>query len=169
MQPNVDEHGIEAIVEGLRALSTRAYVLGPVGYKVRSRILESERRHLATTTFAPRKKSTLRRYRYPLANMADEQDHRSMGRGPLNRLGLLHRTLTKPQAPGQRDSIKQARGGLDVAFGVKARGPAAYIGMQAQGNGGRLRRDPFHFDEVAHGDATGDVLDHIVGQFGHES
>lgn len=158
---------VRAPAHGFRTVKKRLGALGPVGFQIRTRILESERRHLTTTTFARRKSSTLKRYRYPLESMADEQEHQTMGKGPLNRHGLLFRTLTTPNAPGQRDTIAPTPGGLTVAFGVRARGRVSYGGMQADANGRRLARNPFRFDDRAHREATEDVLTHSLENFGH--
>lgn len=163
---SIDGDGFDALADGLRALSSRSYVLGPVGYKVVRRAVESERRLFAEAPWEPRKPSTVDRYRRPLRSMADEQLHLAMGAGPLNRHGLLERTLTVPHATGQRDEISAVGDGLLVRFGVKASGPVAYANFQPGGAGSRRPRDPFRFDRKAHLDAAADVVDHIIGQFG---
>lgn len=166
---DVDDVGLKALERAVRTLAEQPYLLGAVGYKVRDRVIESEQRYLATARFAPRAPSTVRRYIYPLKSMADGQQHTSFGRGPLSRIGRLHHVLTTRQAEGQRDSIIQAPDGINVAFGVKARGPASYVGMQSQRRGERAARNPFRFDERGHRDAAGDVAAFVVEKFGGES
>lgn len=164
---HIDAHGLEAIADGYRDLGTRAYVLGPVGFQVRDRWLESERRLFASRPWPAKKASTKKRYRYPIAHFAAMGTISVQGDPngpPLHLAGLLERTLTTAQAPGQRDSIVQMKGGLDVRVGLKARGPVAYGNFQGERHGEREARDPMNFDAEAHRDATGDVLGYMIGR-----
>ncbi|MGE4424995.1 MAG: hypothetical protein AB7G37_00920 [Solirubrobacteraceae bacterium] len=163
---DIDSTGIDAIERGVRDLSDRAYVLGPMGFKVRDRVLESERRLFQAAPWPGRRPSTIDRYRRPMEHMADEQMHLAPGRGPLERTGVLRHTLTTPQARGQRDTVSQPPGALRFSFGVRARGPVSYALFQAGGHGNRRPRDPFRFDAKAHSDATGDVVDYMIGHYG---
>ncbi|WP_210492298.1 hypothetical protein [Patulibacter sp. SYSU D01012] len=165
---DLDDHGLEALERGIEAIRQQAYVLGPVGYKLVRRAVQSERRLFIDSPWAPRKASTIDRYSRPLRSMADEQLHLAAGAGPLDRHGLLERTLTTEHAPGQRDSIASVTGGLNVTFGLHHQGPVSYGNFQARGDGARRARDPFRFDRLAHDEGTRDVIDHILERFGDD-
>lgn len=162
---HVEQIDLDALERGVRTIAERAYVLGPVGYRLVRRAVESERRLFAERPFAARKQSTEDRYTRPLRSMADDQLHLARGAGPLDRHGLLERTLTREHAPGQRDSISSAPGGLLVTFGVHNKGPVAYANFQGDGPGDRIARDPFRFDRKALDDGADDVIDYILERF----
>jgi len=165
---DIDQRHIDAIARGYRDLAERAAELRPVGYRVRDRWLEGERRVFRARRWAPRAASTRRRYRWPVRRW------RRGGTGPMRRgpvgavgefTGEMRKGLTRPRQPGQRDSIEGGtRGGLDVTVGAQRRGPLAHAHLFDGGAGRRPPRAVVVFDEIAHGDAAGDVIEYLIGR-----
>lgn len=165
---DIDVEGLRAMRAGLQAMAEDSEYLRPVAPKLVRRATESERRLFEESPWAPRKPSTIDRYSRPLRSFADEQLHTDEGSGPLDRLGVVRRALSTPHAIGQRAVTTTIPGGLLVRFGVQSTGPAFYANYQPRGDGARLPRDPFRFDDIAHTDATADVTDHIIDRFGED-
>lgn len=173
MRIDITARHLDTIARGYLDLAERAEDLKPMGFRVRDRWLESERRLFARRPWEPKKPSTRRRYRYPIAHFASlgTIQHTGSPNSPtLYFSGTLQRTLTTRHAFGQRDSVlarqagKTTRGGIDVRVGLRARGPVAYGNFHANRHGNRPARPPVNFDRQAHRDATGDTLEYLFGR-----
>jgi hypothetical protein len=161
---NVTGHSFDEIADAFETLARRNEDLTPLGYRVRSRWLESERRVFARGAFAPRAGSTTRRYRYPVRHSGDEQLHTDKGGRPMHFTGMLERGLTTAQARGQRDTSRPRPGGLDVTVGIKPNGPLFYGAINQRGAGARPARKVVVFDAEAHGDSAGDYLEYVLSR-----
>lgn len=164
------ETNIDEVAREWDRVAHRAGDLRPVGYMIRSRWHESERRTFAGRRgWQPRAASTLDRYRYPVRRWR-RGGRRGRGRGPLRYgpmgptgvyTGDLYDGLTKPQQAGVRDTINHTRGGLTATLGIKGKGPLAHGNLFQHGAGSRPAREVVVFDREAHDDTASDVLDHL--------
>jgi hypothetical protein len=162
---HVDQHGLDEIGRGLDTLAHRATELLPLGDEIRRRWSESERRLFATRPWPARKESTVLRYRWPVVHSTDEQPHRVTG-DTMHFTGFLERLLTAGRGSGLRDTARARAGGLDVEVGIDGNGPAFYGAFAQRGAGSRRRRPVVVFDPEAHRDATDDVADYLLAEFG---
>lgn len=179
MRVEVETIGLTEAARHWARVADRAEDLSPLGWRVRERWHESERRafRARASRWAPRAASTLERYRYPVRRWR-RGGRRGRGRGPMMRprpgatrtpaagvyTGALERGLTRPHQPGVRDSISVGRAGLTAVLGLRARGPLAHGHLFAIGAGSRpARPGVIVFDEQAQADAAADVLEHLDG------
>jgi hypothetical protein len=161
----VDEDGFRELEAVYDRIQNHAEDLRPVGWLVRRRWTEGEKRLFARRPWSGKAESSRRRYRYPVRHMADGQLHRGSPASPtMHFTGLLERVLTNEHSIGVRDLITLGRkGGLDVTVGIKQNSPVGYgaITDQVQ-RGDRPRRQVVVFDEQAHRDSTVDVLEYVL-------
>lgn len=156
---DIDQQGVEAIAAGWQQVSARSEDLRPLGFPARDRWLESERRLFGRHPWPPKSASTRRRYRYPIRQFGTGRTIRpDPGAPPLTLSGHLEDTLTRRGEPGQLDRVDAHPGRVELTLGLKARGDAAYGHYQR-----KYGRNPLNFDPVAHEEATGDVVEYLIG------
>jgi len=171
MKLEVDEVHFRELAREWKSVARRAEDVRPVGYRIRDRWHEAEKRQFVQRPWPGRAASTLDRYAYPVRRWR-RGPRRGRGRGPMRYgpsgptgvyTGQLYDGLTKPQRPGVRDSIAAGRGGLTAVFGIKGRGPLAHGVLFEKGAGSRPARPVVVFDARAHADSARDALDHLQG------
>ncbi|EHN09419.1 hypothetical protein PAI11_37530 [Patulibacter medicamentivorans] len=183
---DIDEDGLAELAHAVEVLSQRASDLAPMGWRLRRRWVEAERRLFEVRPWPARAASTLARYRYRVRHSADEQLHHVEG-GVMHFTGLLERSLTTEHALGtmdrtgavssshvvkKKDGTSETRtrpGGLDLTVGLRANGPLFHGVMNEEGAGSRPKREVVVFDEIAHQDAAGDVVDYLIENFGSDT
>lgn len=145
-------------------MARNASSLYPLANKARERWRESETRTFAANAqWAPRKPSTLKRYRWPIRTLNGVRKGRSVGRGTGFYTGGMHKALTKPNQKGIRDVAHVGRGTLTLDVGIKGgRQPRAYGRWFEAGAGARPARPLVTFDDTASRDLSADTVAHIL-------
>jgi hypothetical protein len=165
----IEQHGLRGIERHLRGIALRAEDLRPLGYAIRDRWLESERRVFARRPWPRRAASTLRRYRYPVRRWrkgggGPMRTGRFQGRGVGSYTGAMQRALTRPHQRGVRDTVRVGRGRLTVIVGVQARGAIAHARFFDSGAGRQPPRTVVVFDELAQRDSAADTTAYLLGE-----
>lgn len=145
LQLHISERGLRTVVSDVDYISDRIGDMRPLGWMIRKRWHESERRTFSNASWQPLKASTRRRYRWPVSG--------SHG-GRIGHLtGAMERGLTSPNQVGIKD---EQTGNLTITLGVKARGPLHYV------NQFNARRPVVEIDDTALEQAAGDVTRFLV-------
>jgi hypothetical protein len=161
---DVQQRGLDRAAFFFRRMARNARNLYPLANKARERWHESEQRTFAANAqWAPRKPSTIKRYRWPIKTINGYRKGRSQKRGPGFYTGGLRKALTTPHQPGIRDRVDVGRGRLSLDVGIKGgRQPRTYGRWFNDGAGARPARPVISFDDQAARALAADTRGHIL-------
>lgn len=147
-----------------RRMAHGARSLYPLANKARERWHESEERRYADRAgWAPRKPSTVKRYRYPVKTINGVRKGRAQAKGVGYFTGSGKKALTRPHQPGIKDRVHARRGSLQLEVGVKGgRQPRTYLRWFEDGSTVRAPRPLVVFDDIAARDLGADTRQHIL-------
>lgn len=159
MRIRVEAQGLERAQLWLEAMSRNAKTLYPLANRARERWHRSEERAFKAgkAEWPARKPATIRRYKFPIRTLNGMRKGRSQNRGPGHFTGGLRRSLTRPQQPGIRDTVRVGRGRLALDVGIKG-------GRQPRAYGRWLDYDVVVFDRIARRGLANDTRQHLMGR-----
>lgn len=165
MKIDVSQRGLRRAAFFFRRMAKNARQLYPLANKARERWHESEARTFAEKVgWAPRKPSTLLRYRYPIRTTNGVRKGRAKNKGVGFFAGTLHRGLTKPHQKGIKDVARVRRGALTLDVGIKGGRQPRVHGLWFQDGAGARPPRPLvvNFDAQAKRDLAEDTVSHVV-------